>query len=115
MNQLGFAAGVVPPAARRHARGARIRLRRRCRLADPGFDGGPGRGGGPRRDSRLPARSYRRRAKRPRKIMAFARDGAGAQVVTLGTEMVVHAQKDERFRDVVNARALSLCDTVGFL
>ncbi len=48
-------------------------------------------------------------------IMTFARDGAGAQVVTLGTEMVVHAQKDERFRDVVNASALSLCDTVGVL
>jgi N-acetylglucosaminyldiphosphoundecaprenol N-acetyl-beta-D-mannosaminyltransferase len=49
------------------------------------------------------------------RIMTFARDGAGAQVVTLGTEMVVHAQKDERFRDVVNASALSLCDTVGVL
>jgi N-acetylglucosaminyldiphosphoundecaprenol N-acetyl-beta-D-mannosaminyltransferase len=49
------------------------------------------------------------------RIMAFAREGAGAQVVTLGTEMVVHAQKDERFRDVVNASALSLCDTVGVL
>jgi N-acetylglucosaminyldiphosphoundecaprenol N-acetyl-beta-D-mannosaminyltransferase len=48
-------------------------------------------------------------------IMTFAREGAGAQVVTLGTEMVVHAQKDERFRDVVNASALSLCDTVGVL
>jgi N-acetylglucosaminyldiphosphoundecaprenol N-acetyl-beta-D-mannosaminyltransferase len=48
-------------------------------------------------------------------IMTFARDGAGAQVVTLGTEMVVHAQKDQRFRDVVNASALSLCDTVGVL
>jgi N-acetylglucosaminyldiphosphoundecaprenol N-acetyl-beta-D-mannosaminyltransferase len=49
------------------------------------------------------------------RIMTFAREGAGAQVVTLGTEMVVHAQKDERFRDVVNASALSLCDTVGVL
>jgi N-acetylglucosaminyldiphosphoundecaprenol N-acetyl-beta-D-mannosaminyltransferase len=49
------------------------------------------------------------------RIMAFARDGTGAQVVTLGTEMVVHAQKDERFREVVNASALSLCDTVGVL
>jgi N-acetylglucosaminyldiphosphoundecaprenol N-acetyl-beta-D-mannosaminyltransferase len=49
------------------------------------------------------------------RIMAFAREGTGAQVVTLGTEMVVHAQKDERFRDVVNASALSLCDTVGVL
>jgi N-acetylglucosaminyldiphosphoundecaprenol N-acetyl-beta-D-mannosaminyltransferase len=49
------------------------------------------------------------------RIMTFAREGTGAQVVTLGTEMVVHAQKDERFRDVVNASALSLCDTVGVL
>jgi N-acetylglucosaminyldiphosphoundecaprenol N-acetyl-beta-D-mannosaminyltransferase len=49
------------------------------------------------------------------RILAFARDGAGAQIVTLGTEMVVYAQKDERFRSVVNASALSLCDTVGVL
>jgi N-acetylglucosaminyldiphosphoundecaprenol N-acetyl-beta-D-mannosaminyltransferase len=49
------------------------------------------------------------------RIMTFARDGTGAQVVTLGTEMVVHAQKDERFREIVNASALSLCDTVGVL
>ncbi len=49
------------------------------------------------------------------KIVAFARDDAAAQVVTLGTEMVVHAQRDARFRDIVNACALSLCDTVGLL
>jgi N-acetylglucosaminyldiphosphoundecaprenol N-acetyl-beta-D-mannosaminyltransferase len=48
-------------------------------------------------------------------ILAFAREGAGAQIVTLGTEMVVYAQKDERFRELVNASALSLCDTVGVL
>jgi N-acetylglucosaminyldiphosphoundecaprenol N-acetyl-beta-D-mannosaminyltransferase len=48
-------------------------------------------------------------------ILALARDGDGAQVVTLGTEMVVYAQKDERFRKIVNACALSLCDTVGLL
>ncbi|HZZ00721.1 MAG TPA: WecB/TagA/CpsF family glycosyltransferase, partial [Candidatus Baltobacteraceae bacterium] len=48
-------------------------------------------------------------------IMAFARQGDGAQIVTLGTEMVVHAQSDERFRAIVNASALSLCDTVGVL
>jgi N-acetylglucosaminyldiphosphoundecaprenol N-acetyl-beta-D-mannosaminyltransferase len=29
--------------------------------------------------------------------------------------MVVHAQRDERFRQIVNASALSLCDTVGLL
>lgn len=48
-------------------------------------------------------------------IMSFAREGAGAQIVTLGTEMVVHARHDARYRDVVNACALSLCDTVGLL
>jgi N-acetylglucosaminyldiphosphoundecaprenol N-acetyl-beta-D-mannosaminyltransferase len=48
-------------------------------------------------------------------IMRFAREGTGAQIVTLGTEMVVYAQRDERFRDVVNRCALSLCDTIGLL
>lgn len=49
------------------------------------------------------------------RILRLAREGAGAQIITLGTEMVVHAQHDERYRDVVNACALSLCDTVGLL
>ncbi len=49
------------------------------------------------------------------RILALARQTAGAQIVTLGTEMVVLAQKDERFRSIVNASALSLCDTVGLL
>ncbi len=48
-------------------------------------------------------------------IFGFVREKAGAQIVTLGTEMVVYAQNDRRFRDVVNACALSLCDTVGLL
>jgi N-acetylglucosaminyldiphosphoundecaprenol N-acetyl-beta-D-mannosaminyltransferase len=48
-------------------------------------------------------------------ILRFARDGVGAQVVTLGTEMVVFAQRDAEFRAVVNASALSLCDTIGVL
>ncbi|MDE2481260.1 MAG: WecB/TagA/CpsF family glycosyltransferase [bacterium] len=48
-------------------------------------------------------------------VMDFARTGAGAQIVTLGTEMVVQAQRDAAFRDVVNGAALSLCDTVGLL
>lgn len=48
-------------------------------------------------------------------ILRLARDGSGAQVVTLGTEMVVYAQRDKRYRDVINACALSLCDTVGLL
>jgi N-acetylglucosaminyldiphosphoundecaprenol N-acetyl-beta-D-mannosaminyltransferase len=49
------------------------------------------------------------------RIIACAREGGGAQVVTLGTEMVVHAQRDARYRAVVNACALSLCDTIGLL
>ena len=48
-------------------------------------------------------------------ILRFARERAGAQIITLGTEMVVHAQHDKRYRDVVNSCALSLCDTVGLL
>lgn len=49
------------------------------------------------------------------RIVEFARSGANAQVVTLGTEMVVYAQRDAAFRTIVNASALSLCDTVGLL
>ncbi|MBV9233791.1 MAG: WecB/TagA/CpsF family glycosyltransferase [Candidatus Eremiobacteraeota bacterium] len=49
------------------------------------------------------------------RIVAFAQEGRAAQVVTLGTEMVVYAQRDTRFRAIVNAAALSLCDTVGVL
>jgi N-acetylglucosaminyldiphosphoundecaprenol N-acetyl-beta-D-mannosaminyltransferase len=48
-------------------------------------------------------------------ILRFAREGAGAQVVTLGTEMVVYAQRDPAFRAVINDSALSLCDTIGVL
>ena len=49
------------------------------------------------------------------RIMTFANQRRGAQVVTLGTEMVVYAQRDARYRCVVNACGLSLCDTVGLL
>jgi N-acetylglucosaminyldiphosphoundecaprenol N-acetyl-beta-D-mannosaminyltransferase len=48
-------------------------------------------------------------------ILRFARERSGALIVTLGTEMVVYAQRDPEFRDVLNASALSLCDTVGVL
>lgn len=48
-------------------------------------------------------------------IMAFVRERAAAQIVTLGTEMVVYAQRDPAFRDAINRCALSLCDTVGLL
>lgn len=49
------------------------------------------------------------------RVLEFAKRGAGAQVVTLGTEMAVYARKDDRFRSLVNTSALSLCDTVGVL
>lgn len=49
------------------------------------------------------------------RILTFARAYAGAQIVTLGTEMVVYAQRDPHFRAIVNDSALSLCDTVGLL
>lgn len=49
------------------------------------------------------------------RIMALAQGDRSAQVVTLGTEMVVYAQRDARFRAIVNACALSLCDTAGLL
>ena len=48
-------------------------------------------------------------------ILRFARDESGALIVTLGTEMVVYAQRDPEFRTVLNESALSLCDTVGVL
>ncbi len=49
------------------------------------------------------------------RILELARGGSGSQIVTLGTEMVVHAQRDGRFRAIVNDSVLSLCDTVGLL
>jgi N-acetylglucosaminyldiphosphoundecaprenol N-acetyl-beta-D-mannosaminyltransferase len=49
------------------------------------------------------------------RILELASEDAGAQVVTLGTEMIVYAQQDPRFRAIVNHAALSLCDTVGVL
>lgn len=45
-----------------------------------------------------------------------SKNGApAAQIVTLGTEMVVYAQRDKPFRNIINNSALSLCDTVGLL
>ena len=49
------------------------------------------------------------------RILDLARGEVPAQVVTLGTEMVVYAQRDHAFRRVVNSCALSLCDTAGLL
>lgn len=49
------------------------------------------------------------------RIAGLAEQGTAAQIVTLGTEMVVYAQKHDAFRAIVNACALSLCDTIGLL
>lgn len=49
------------------------------------------------------------------RIVALARGSEPSLVVTLGTEMVVRARTDARFREVVNRSALSLCDTIGVL
>jgi N-acetylglucosaminyldiphosphoundecaprenol N-acetyl-beta-D-mannosaminyltransferase len=47
------------------------------------------------------------------RIVELASGDEPALVVTLGTEMAVYARSDPRFREIVNASALSLCDTVG--
>ena len=47
------------------------------------------------------------------RIVALARGDRPSLVVTLGTEMIVHAQRDPAFRAIVNGSALSLCDTIG--
>jgi N-acetylglucosaminyldiphosphoundecaprenol N-acetyl-beta-D-mannosaminyltransferase len=49
------------------------------------------------------------------RIFAIARASRAAQVVTLGTEMVVYAQRDAEFLRIVNDCELSLCDTIGLL
>jgi N-acetylglucosaminyldiphosphoundecaprenol N-acetyl-beta-D-mannosaminyltransferase len=49
------------------------------------------------------------------KIVALAQASEPSYVVTLGTEMIVRAQDDERFREILNGAALSLCDTVGVM
>ena len=50
-----------------------------------------------------------------RRILEMAASPLPSQVVTLGTEMVVYAQRDAVFRAIVNSCALALCDTVGLL
>jgi N-acetylglucosaminyldiphosphoundecaprenol N-acetyl-beta-D-mannosaminyltransferase len=49
------------------------------------------------------------------RIVELARGTVPSLIVTLGTEMIVSAQRDERFRGVVETSALSLCDTVGVM
>jgi N-acetylglucosaminyldiphosphoundecaprenol N-acetyl-beta-D-mannosaminyltransferase len=53
------------------------------------------------------------RAEAVRRISELAAGEEPSLVVTIGTEMVVRAQTDARFRAIVNASALSLCDTIG--
>jgi N-acetylglucosaminyldiphosphoundecaprenol N-acetyl-beta-D-mannosaminyltransferase len=55
------------------------------------------------------------RAEAVRRIVELAHGNEQAQVVTLGTEMIVRAYGDPGFRGLVNAATLSLCDTVGVL
>jgi N-acetylglucosaminyldiphosphoundecaprenol N-acetyl-beta-D-mannosaminyltransferase len=49
------------------------------------------------------------------RVVTLAAGERPSVVVTLGTEMAVRAWRDARFRAVLNASALSLCDTVGVL
>ena len=49
------------------------------------------------------------------RILKGARGSVPSQVVTLGTEMVVAAQHDPRFRAVLASSSLNLCDTIGVL
>jgi N-acetylglucosaminyldiphosphoundecaprenol N-acetyl-beta-D-mannosaminyltransferase len=49
------------------------------------------------------------------RIAGLANAGGAAVVVTLGVEMVMHAQRDAAFREVVNGAALVTCDTIGLL
>jgi N-acetylglucosaminyldiphosphoundecaprenol N-acetyl-beta-D-mannosaminyltransferase len=49
------------------------------------------------------------------RVIALANGTAPAVVVTLGTEMVMEAQRNPRFRAVVARAALVTCDTIGLL
>ncbi|HEV8019733.1 MAG TPA: WecB/TagA/CpsF family glycosyltransferase [Candidatus Lustribacter sp.] len=49
------------------------------------------------------------------RIAALATGPTPALVVTLGVEMVMYARRDPRFRALIDASALSLCDTIGIL
>ncbi len=50
-----------------------------------------------------------------REILRLTRSQRPSHVVTLGTEMVVRAQRDTAFREIINTSDLSVCDTVGLL
>ena len=49
------------------------------------------------------------------RIVAAAQSPGAFRVVTLGVEMVMHAQRDARFREAIARADLSVCDTIGIL
>lgn len=49
------------------------------------------------------------------RVIALAHGDGPAIVVTLGTEMVMEAQHNVRFRTVIDGAALVVCDTIGLL
>jgi N-acetylglucosaminyldiphosphoundecaprenol N-acetyl-beta-D-mannosaminyltransferase len=49
------------------------------------------------------------------RLVAAAQGSQPTRVVTLGVEMVMHAQRDARFRATIARFDLSLCDTIGIL
>jgi N-acetylglucosaminyldiphosphoundecaprenol N-acetyl-beta-D-mannosaminyltransferase len=55
------------------------------------------------------------RAAALQRVVALAHAPQPSLVVTLGTEMVVHARRDPAFRRLVSGAALSLCDTIGLV
>jgi N-acetylglucosaminyldiphosphoundecaprenol N-acetyl-beta-D-mannosaminyltransferase len=55
------------------------------------------------------------RAEAVDRIVALAQGETPSLVVTLGVEMTMFAQRDTRFRNLVNGAALSICDTIGLL
>jgi N-acetylglucosaminyldiphosphoundecaprenol N-acetyl-beta-D-mannosaminyltransferase len=49
------------------------------------------------------------------RVIALAHSHVPSMVVTLGTEMVMEAQRNPRFRSIINGAALVVCDTIGLL
>jgi N-acetylglucosaminyldiphosphoundecaprenol N-acetyl-beta-D-mannosaminyltransferase len=49
------------------------------------------------------------------RVADLAQGASGSLIVTLGVEMVMHAQRDAGYRDLVNGAGLVTCDTIGLL
>jgi N-acetylglucosaminyldiphosphoundecaprenol N-acetyl-beta-D-mannosaminyltransferase len=47
------------------------------------------------------------------KVLAFLRDGKQHTIFTPNPEMLVDAQNDEQFRNILNSGSLNICDGVG--